>query len=197
MVGVEEQHRKLWRRQCRESLLARFELYASNLEPIERFGNKNKWDLSRVQIRTYIDIWITSKMLAQKKKVDFWNNCDSTWDKSRVTWDWKLPKFNTENKNLKTYSKRIWKSCSQCFVMKNYWYELWFSYTFYLHMGLLIFSKNFGKILLMSWINQAFILGHNTWVRRITIKTSLISTVFTKQVEKNNQEIISKRCICI
>ena len=99
------------------------------------------------------------------------------------------------HKKLKTYSKRIWKSCSQCFVMKNYWYDFWFSYTFYLHMGLLIFSNNFGKILFMSWINQAFILGHNTWVRRITKKTSLISTVFTEQVEKNNQEIISKRCM--
>ena len=101
--------------------------------------------------------------------------------------------FHLLKSMLKTYSKRIWKSCSQCFVMKNYWYDFWFSYTFYLHMGLLILSKKFGKILLMSWINQAFILGHNTWVRRITIKTSLISTVFTKQVEKNNQEIISKR----
>ena len=33
---------------------------------------------------------------------------------------------------LKTYSKRIWKSCSQCFVMKNYWHDFWFSYTVYL-----------------------------------------------------------------
>ena len=41
MIGVEEQHRKLWKRQCRESLLARFELYATDLEPIERFGNEH------------------------------------------------------------------------------------------------------------------------------------------------------------
>ena len=55
MLGVEEQHRKLWKRQCRESLLARFELYATDLEPVERFGNKNKCDLSRVQIRRHVN----------------------------------------------------------------------------------------------------------------------------------------------
>ena len=55
MLGVEEQHRKLWKRQCRESLLARFELYATDLEPVERFGNKNKCDLFRVQIRKNVN----------------------------------------------------------------------------------------------------------------------------------------------
>ena len=60
-------------------------------------------------------------------------------------------------------------------------------------MGLLIFSKIFGTILLMSWINQAFIVKHNTWVRRITIKNSLISIVFTKEVGKKPSKNYCKK----
>ena len=62
-----------------------------------------------------------------------------------------------------------------------------------LHMGLLKYKTNFIQIVLMRWINQAFILGPKTWVRLITIKNSLISKLFTKEADRNLEKLIFKR----
>ena len=64
---------------------------------------------------------------------------------------------------------------------------------FYHHMRLLKSSKNFRQIVLMRWINQAFILGPKTWVRLITIKNSLIAKLFTKKVDRNLMKKYFKR----
>ena len=71
---------------------------------------------------------------------------------------------------IKTYWK--WKAhkCSQFFVIWNCWVVICSSYAFYLYIRLLKLSNKFMQIVLMRWINQAFMLGPQTWVRLITLK---------------------------
>ena len=97
--------------------------------------------------------------------------------------------------DIKTYSKWIWKSCSQFFVISNCWVGLCFSYPSNLNMWLLKSIKNFDQIVIIGWINQAFTLGPKTWVRLINIKKSIISNLFTQNVERNQTNSSLKRCM--
>ena len=72
---------------------------------------------------------------------------------------------------VKTYWKWKAQKCSQLFVTYFLsWVVICSSYGFYLHMRLLKPSNKFMQIVLMRWINQAFMLGPQTWVRLITLK---------------------------
>ena len=82
---------------------------------------------------------------------------------------------------LKTYRKRKAQKCSQFFDMKYCWVGICSSYGFYLHMRLLKPSNNFIQIVLMRWINQAFMLRPQTWVRLITLKKQAnIKNIFSR-----------------
>ena len=68
-------------------------------------------------------------------------------------------------------------------------------YGFYLHMRLLKPSNKFMQIVLMRWINRAFMLGPQNWVWLITLKKQPnIQNIF-KEVKENYQNITFKRCM--
>ena len=96
---------------------------------------------------------------------------------------------------VKTNRKQKAQKCSEFFVIWNCWVGICSSYGFYLHMRLLKPSNNLIQIVLMRWINQAFMLGPQTWVRLITLKKQTnIENMFSKS-KRNYQKNIFKRCI--
>ena len=63
-------------------------------------------------------------------------------------------------------------------------------YGFYLHMRLLKPSNKFMQIVLMRWINQAFMLGPRNWVRLITLKKQPnIQKNFSKSARKLSKKL--------
>ena len=87
--------------------------------------------------------------------------------------------------HIKTYLKRKGQKCSQFFLISNCWVGIYSSYGFYLHMRLLKPSNNFIQIVLMRWINHAFMLGPQTWVRLITLqKQAIIQNIFSRSEKK-------------
>ena len=94
---------------------------------------------------------------------------------------------------VKTYRKRKAQKCSQFFVIWNCWVGICSSYGFYLHMRLLKPSNNLIQIVLMRWINQAFMLGPQTWVRLITLKKQLnIHNIFSRSERKLSKNYFLK-----
>ena len=97
--------------------------------------------------------------------------------------------------DIKTYSKWIWKSCSQFFVISNCWVGLCFSYPSYLNMWLLKSSKKIDQIIIMRWINQAYTQGLKTWVWLINIKKGHNIQSFYSKCRKNQANNGLKRCM--
>ena len=77
---------------------------------------------------------------------------------------------------VKTNRKQKAQKCSEFFVIWNCWVGICSSYGFYLHMRLLKPSNNFIQIVIMRWINQAFMLGTQSWVRLITLIYKFVSS---------------------